>query len=68
MEAKVADMAELCRHDAALRSLDQVRTQLVDAAAFGKIISPERLEMAASKVAEARRVLAERSITEIAAR
>ncbi|WP_370011672.1 DUF6374 family protein [Nocardia cyriacigeorgica] len=52
-------MPDLRRHAALLR-LDQVKAQLLEAAAFGKSISPDQLEMAALKVAEARRVLAER--------
>ncbi|MGY2036600.1 DUF6374 family protein [Nocardia gipuzkoensis] len=52
-------MPELARRDFALLWLDQVKRQLQDAAAFGKSLTPEQLEVAAGKIGEARRILAE---------
>ncbi|WP_155980886.1 DUF6374 family protein [Nocardia sp. CNY236] len=52
-------MPEFQRREFALLWLDQVKQQLVDAAAFSKCLSPEQLENAAGKISEARRILAE---------
>ncbi|MGY1945320.1 DUF6374 family protein [Nocardia asiatica] len=52
-------MPELQRRDFALLWLDQVKWQLQDAAASGKSITPEQLEIAAGKIGEARRILGE---------
>ena len=49
----------LNRLDWAKMNLEQVRTQLLDAAAFGKYLPPEQLENAASKIAEGLRVFTE---------
>ncbi|CAM4474074.1 DUF6374 domain-containing protein [Nocardia ninae] len=40
-------------------NLEQVRDQLLDAAAFGKYLPPEQLEHAAGKIAEGLRVFQE---------
>lgn len=52
-------MPELSRLDWAFMNLDQVRRQLLDAAAWGKYITPEQLEHAAGKIAEGMRVYRE---------
>ncbi|WP_306363869.1 DUF6374 family protein [Nocardia sp. CC227C] len=52
-------MPELSRLDWARMNLDQVRRQLLDAAAFGKYITPEQLEHAAGKIAEGMRIYLE---------
>ncbi len=49
----------LNRLDWAKMNLEQVRTQLLDAAAFGKYLPPEQLENAAGKIAEGLRVFTE---------
>ena len=49
-------MPELSRLEWARMNLDQVRTQLLDAAAFGKTLTPEQLENAAGKIGEGLRV------------
>ncbi|WP_433757455.1 DUF6374 family protein [Nocardia sp. CA-135398] len=49
----------LSRLDWARMNLEQVRTQLLDAAAFGKYLPPEQLENAAGKIAEGMRIYAE---------
>lgn len=40
-------------------NLEQVRDQLLDAAAFGKYLPPEQLENAAGKIAEGLRIYTE---------
>ncbi|KZM71123.1 hypothetical protein AWN90_42180 [Nocardia terpenica] len=40
-------------------NLEQVRSQLLDAAAFGKYLPPEQLENAAGKIAEGLRIFLE---------
>ncbi|MFB8283024.1 DUF6374 family protein [Nocardia colli] len=52
-------MSPLSRQDWARMNLEQVRDQLLDAAAFGKYLPPEQLENAAGKIAEGLRVYAE---------
>ncbi|MEV0031413.1 DUF6374 family protein [Nocardia sp. NPDC050793] len=52
-------MPETTARDFAILWLDQVKQQLNDAAAFGKSLTPEQLEHAAGKIAEARRILAQ---------
>ncbi|MFE9322640.1 DUF6374 family protein [Nocardia sp. NPDC052278] len=52
-------MPELSRLDRAWMNLDQVREQLLNAAAFGKHLSPDQLEHAARKVADGMRIYAE---------
>ncbi|WP_369690118.1 DUF6374 family protein [Nocardia inohanensis] len=52
-------MPELSRLEWARMNLDQVRRQLLDAAAWGKYITPEQLEHAAGKIAEGMRIYAE---------
>jgi hypothetical protein len=49
-------MSSLSRLDWARMNLEQVRNQLLDAAAFGKYLPPEQLENAAGKIAEGLRV------------
>ncbi|MET9490073.1 DUF6374 family protein [Nocardia sp. NPDC006630] len=50
-------MPELMPRDLATMNLEQVRNQLLDAAAFGKRLTPEQLENAAGKINEGLRVL-----------
>ncbi|MEU0545674.1 DUF6374 family protein [Nocardia sp. NPDC005978] len=52
-------MPELSRLAWAHMNLDQVRSQLLDAAAFGKNLTPEQLENAAGKISEGMKVYAE---------
>ncbi|MFI6171965.1 DUF6374 family protein [Nocardia sp. NPDC051052] len=52
-------MSPLSRQDWARMNLEQVRDQLLDAAAFGKYLPPEQLENAAGKIAEGLRVYTE---------
>ncbi|MBF6212255.1 hypothetical protein IU433_17575 [Nocardia puris] len=52
-------MPELSRLEWARMNLDQVRIQLLDAAAFGKYLTPEQLEHAAFKIGEGMRVYGE---------
>ncbi|WP_167829091.1 DUF6374 family protein [Nocardia brasiliensis] len=52
-------MPPLSRRDRARINLEQVREQLLDAAAFGKYLPPEQLEHAAGKIAEGLRVYTE---------
>ncbi|WP_327097147.1 DUF6374 family protein [Nocardia vinacea] len=52
-------MPELSRLDRAWMNLDEVREQLLNAAAFGKHLSPDQLEHAARKVSEGMRIYAE---------
>ncbi|MFF3224680.1 DUF6374 family protein [Nocardia suismassiliense] len=52
-------MSPLSRQDWARMNLEQVRDQLLDAAAFGKYLPPEQLEHAAGKIAEGLRVFQE---------
>ncbi|QIS00943.1 hypothetical protein F5X71_00125 [Nocardia brasiliensis] len=52
-------MPHLSRRDRARINLEQVREQLLDAAAFGKKLPPEQLEHAAGKIAEGLRVYLE---------
>ncbi|GAJ85475.1 MULTISPECIES: DUF6374 family protein [Nocardia] len=52
-------MPQLSRRDRARINLEQVREQLLDAAAFGKYLPPEQLEHAAGKIAEGLRVYTE---------
>ncbi|PXX66298.1 hypothetical protein DFR70_10345 [Nocardia tenerifensis] len=52
-------MSPLSRKDWAKMNLEQVRDQLLDAAAFGKYLPPEQLENAAGKIAEGLRVYQE---------
>ncbi|SUD49513.1 Uncharacterised protein [Nocardia otitidiscaviarum] len=52
-------MPELDRRDWAALNLRQVCAQLLDAAAFGKYLTPEQLEHAAGKVGEGLRVFLE---------
>lgn len=52
-------MPELSRRDWATMNLEQVRRQLLDAAAFGKYLTPEQLEHAAGKIGEGLRVFKE---------
>ncbi|QLY33350.1 DUF6374 family protein [Nocardia huaxiensis] len=52
-------MPELSRLEWAHMNLDQVRRQLLDAAAWGKYITPEQLEHAAGKIAEGMRIYRE---------
>ncbi|MFB8281876.1 DUF6374 family protein [Nocardia colli] len=49
-------MPHLSRRDWATMNLENVRDQLLDAAAFGKYLPPEQLENAAGKIAEGLRV------------
>ncbi|MGY4098529.1 DUF6374 family protein [Nocardia sp. R16R-3T] len=49
----------LSRLDWARMNLEQVRTQLLEAATFGKYLPPEQLENAAGKIAEGMRIYAE---------
>ncbi|MFB8006827.1 DUF6374 family protein [Nocardia sp. NPDC056000] len=49
-------MPELSPRDLAAMNLEQVRSQLLDAAAFGKYLTPEQLENAAGKIGEGLRV------------
>ncbi|MEU0546018.1 DUF6374 family protein [Nocardia sp. NPDC005978] len=49
-------MPELSRRDWATMNLEQVRRQLLDAAAFGKWLTPEQLENAAGKIGEGLKV------------
>ncbi|WP_157556429.1 DUF6374 family protein [Nocardia acidivorans] len=52
-------MPELSRLDWATMNLEQVRHQLLDAAAFGKYMTPEQLENAAGKIGEGLRIFRE---------
>lgn len=52
-------MPEPTRLDWARTNLDQVRRQLLDAAAFGKHLTPEQLEHAARKIGEGLRIYRE---------
>ncbi|WP_062988307.1 DUF6374 family protein [Nocardia anaemiae] len=52
-------MPEFSRLDWARMNLEQVRGQLLDAAAFGKWMTPDQLENAAGKIAEGIRIYAE---------
>ncbi|WP_330178965.1 DUF6374 family protein [Nocardia sp. NBC_01503] len=52
-------MPELSRRDWATMNLEQVRRQLLDAAAFGKYMTPEQLENAAGKIGEGLRIFRE---------
>ncbi|MFE7797655.1 DUF6374 family protein [Nocardia sp. NPDC057440] len=52
-------MRELMRIPFARMQLEQVRDQLLDAAAFGKYISPESLEHPAGKISEGLRIYTE---------
>ncbi|WP_327110760.1 DUF6374 family protein [Nocardia sp. NBC_01730] len=52
-------MPELTRLDFAKMQVDDVRRQLLDAAAFGKFLPPEPLEIMARKLAEALRIYTE---------
>ncbi|MFI6868443.1 DUF6374 family protein [Nocardia sp. NPDC050406] len=52
-------MPELTRLEWARMNLDQVRRQLLDAAAFGKYLTPEQLEHAAGKIGEGLRIYVE---------
>ncbi|MRH89458.1 hypothetical protein GFY24_18730 [Nocardia sp. SYP-A9097] len=52
-------MPELSRHEWATMNLEQVRRQLLDAAAFGKYMTPEQLENAAGKIGEGLRIFRE---------
>ncbi|WP_405136658.1 DUF6374 family protein [Nocardia sp. NBC_01388] len=49
-------MPELMPRDWATINLERVRNQLLDAAAFGKYLTPEQLENAAGKINEGLRV------------
>lgn len=49
-------MPQLSRRDWAKMNLEQVRDQLLDAAAFSKYLPPEQLENAAGKISEGLRV------------
>ncbi|MEV2223132.1 DUF6374 family protein [Nocardia vinacea] len=49
----------LSQLDMARMNLEQVRRQLLDAAAFGKYLPPEQLENAAGKIAEGMRIYVE---------
>lgn len=51
-------MPEQSPLDRASESLRQTQRQLLDAAAFGKQLSPEQLERAAGRIGEALRVYA----------
>ncbi|CAM4097758.1 DUF6374 domain-containing protein [Nocardia ninae] len=52
-------MPQLSRRDWATMNLENVRDQLLDAAAFGKYLPPEQLEHAAGKIGEGLRVFLE---------
>ncbi|MFJ4651622.1 DUF6374 family protein [Nocardia sp. NPDC088792] len=52
-------MPELSRRDWATMNLDQARSQLLNAAAFGKMLTPEQLEIAAGKISEGLRIFRE---------
>ena len=52
-------MPELSRLEWAHMNLDQVRNQLLDAAAFGECLTQAQLEHAAGKIGEGLRVYAE---------
>ncbi|WP_433681196.1 DUF6374 family protein [Nocardia sp. CA-119907] len=52
-------MPDSSRLDRARTNLEQVRGQLLDAAAFGKQLSPEQLENAAGKIGEGMRIFVE---------
>ncbi|MEC3953612.1 DUF6374 family protein [Nocardia sp. CDC153] len=52
-------MPELSRRDWATMNLEEVRRQLLKAAAFGKALSPEQLENAAGKIREGLRIFLE---------
>ncbi len=56
---RVWAVPQLSRRDRARINLEQVREQLLDAAAFGKYLPPEQLEHAAGKIAEGLRVYTE---------
>ncbi|WP_157129563.1 DUF6374 family protein [Nocardia amamiensis] len=49
-------MPELSRLDFAKMQVEDVRRQLLDAAAFGKFVTPEQLEIMARKLAEGLRI------------
>ncbi|WP_280430051.1 DUF6374 family protein [Nocardia brasiliensis] len=49
-------MPQLSRRDWATMNLENVRDQLLDAAAFGKYLPPEQLENAAGKISEGLRI------------
>ncbi|MBL1079844.1 hypothetical protein JK358_36140 [Nocardia sp. 2] len=59
-------MPELGRLEWARMNLDQVRRQLLDAAAWGKWLTPEQLEHAARKIAEGMRIYAEETAGRVA--
>ncbi|MBF6330016.1 DUF6374 family protein [Nocardia transvalensis] len=50
---------KMSRLEWAKMNLEQVRSQLLDAAAFGKYLPPEQLEKAAAKITEGTRVFVE---------
>ncbi|WP_067686166.1 DUF6374 family protein [Nocardia jejuensis] len=52
-------MPELSRLEWARMNLDQVRRHLLDAAAWGKSLTPDQLENAAGKIAEGMRIYLE---------
>ncbi|MEU0874757.1 DUF6374 family protein [Nocardia brasiliensis] len=52
-------MSQPSRREWATWNLEQVRDQLLDAAAFGKRLPPEQLEQAAGKIGEGLRVFQE---------
>ncbi|WP_433672657.1 DUF6374 family protein [Nocardia sp. CA-136227] len=49
-------MPELSRRDWATMNLKEVQRQLLKAASFGKVLSPEQLENAAGKIGEGLRI------------
>ncbi|MFE3989128.1 DUF6374 family protein [Nocardia tengchongensis] len=52
-------MPELSRRDWATMNLKEVQRQLLKAASFGKVLSPEQLENAAGKIGEGLRIFLE---------
>ncbi len=52
-------MSELSRLDRAATNITEVKRQLLDAAAFGKHLTPEQLENAAGKLDEGLRIYTE---------
>ncbi|WP_280441063.1 DUF6374 family protein [Nocardia brasiliensis] len=52
-------MPQITRLEWAYMNINQVREQLLDAAAFSKYLPPEQLENAAGKLAEGLRVYTE---------
>ncbi|MET8875640.1 DUF6374 family protein [Nocardia sp. NPDC004604] len=54
-------MLKNCRIPLAKNTIDDIRRQLLDAAAFGKHVTPEQLEHMARKLADTMQTLADES-------